>query len=1185
MSELHITGFDVIEKLGVGGMATVWKARQKSLDRIVAIKVLSEHFATDASDIQRFQTEAQSAAKLKHPGIIQVYDASFESGQYYFIMEYVAGYTVGDWLRRKGKLSEKDALLVAECVSDALDYAWKTAKIIHCDIKPDNVMVDADGAVKVADLGLARTISAMSGEKEFAEEVLGTPAYISPEQAMGAPDIDCRADIYSLGAMLYHLVTGHMMFEGEPEDKVMDLQVKGHVQDAFDWDPGLSRGMCTMLEKMMAKNRDDRYKDWADFRNDLARVKSRLPLFGSTIAEGASTMSRSTKRQKAVAAPRTEKKKETSERGSPVPLIAAGVGAVLAVVIVVIWALASREPAPVRRATNVTVTPDTLPPTEPDQDALARKEALAKGMFETAQRLYQENPDKYDEAIQRFQTVLHQTRGTKYSLMAEDERKKVEKLREDDIRKTMAELDGKADELSKTDKIKEAIAVYENYSGAMASYTSSLRRKRVALLTERLAREKKEEAERRKQSEQKFKLLVDSVVQALAQGDTASAAASLASAATDPLLAEHSNAVGEIKKVVDGAGSMDQKILASFRAQKGQDVTIQLVTGAKKVLIADIAGNRIIAKQKIGSDLLATVTLSFALSDLAPAERMQRMGPPDLPDVALARGMCEVSAKNYAEARKCFEKTVQVLAEPLVAQLSDMDRKQGDEEAKNALMTIVRMYEISNEPYNLESWMAAAAKKTLANDSAARLAEAITAFRKKYESTAFVVEAEPLLTMLGGKSGKGEEAVIVGPAPRKQKTMSKVESQGHPVAEAWVRRNPALLPEDIGIFVDENEKVVRVEVYSPGVTDIAPAAALKELREFSCGTLPPSYHGTHPVGRVSAISPLRSLPLESVYLGLMSVSDISALSGMKLRELMVPCTDVGDISVTRHMPLEKVDLRGTRVQDISPLKGKQIAELDVSNTRIVDFRPLAGMPLTFLDASGTLIVDLSVLKGMPLKHLSLARTKVSSLTYLSSMQLTHLDLSDTIVRDVTPLRGIGTLDSLYLNNTDVTDINTLSGLKIANLSLSGTGVRDLSSLKSMPLRSLNLAGCQVSDISVLSGKPLEFLDLSSTKTSDLSPLEVGGKLRSLNIRNTQVSDLTPISKIPLSFLDCRGTQVSDFSPLRRMPLDRINIDTVSQVLPVLMSMPKLRYVNGTAWDRVRQIPGKGDRPKRPRHDR
>jgi len=290
-----ITGFEIVGKLGEGGMAAVWKARQISLDRIVAIKVLSERLTLDPTDIGMFLEEARSAAKLKHPGIIQVYDANVEDGIYYFVMEFVAGYTVGDWIRRKGKLTDTEAILVGECVADALQYAWEKEGLIHCDIKPDNVMIDEDGTVKVADLGLARTIRSVESRKVI-EDIMGTPAYMSPEQAQGDPDLDCRSDIYSLGAMLYHIVTGVIPFEEFGDEDVMDLQVTDTLPDPMDLNPDVSKAMSYMIERMMAKSREYRQHSWAEVLEDLEMVKKgKLP--GTTLEKHVpSTVRRSEKR-------------------------------------------------------------------------------------------------------------------------------------------------------------------------------------------------------------------------------------------------------------------------------------------------------------------------------------------------------------------------------------------------------------------------------------------------------------------------------------------------------------------------------------------------------------------------------------------------------------------------------------------------------------------------------------------------------------------------------------------------------------------------------------------------------------------------------------------------------------------------------------------------------------------------
>lgn len=296
MKKPHIDGYSVKRIIGKGGGSTVWLARQRSLDRFVAIKVLAEGVAKDPSDVSAFESEARVAASLKHHGIVQVIDFGQLDNTYYLVMEYVGGYTVGDWVRRKKHLDELSALDVAECVVDALNYAWKRVKVVHCDIKPDNVMVDLDGTVKVADLGLARIVKeAYAGGPT--DEALGTPAYISPEQASGERNIDFRADLYSLGAMLYHLVGGRMLFAGSSPEDGMEKQVNETDLDLCERNPDVSVPFCYLVEKMLAKRREDRHASWEDVIVDLLRVRQgRLPA-GKVIARGLSTMQRSAARK------------------------------------------------------------------------------------------------------------------------------------------------------------------------------------------------------------------------------------------------------------------------------------------------------------------------------------------------------------------------------------------------------------------------------------------------------------------------------------------------------------------------------------------------------------------------------------------------------------------------------------------------------------------------------------------------------------------------------------------------------------------------------------------------------------------------------------------------------------------------------------------------------------------------
>ncbi len=262
----RIDGYEIIERLGQGGTASVWKARQVSLQRFVVIKVLSEDFSRDVADVKQFRLEARLAANLKHPGIVQVYDfgQSQDDRRYFFVMEYISGYSVGEWMRRKKLLPESDALVVVHSVAAALRYAWESSRIVHCDLKPDNIMVDGDGTIKLTDLGLAQVVSniglAAGRPDEF---VTGTPNYMSPEQVRGNVKLDCRSDIYALGITLYHMLTGKLPFVGPPAE-VMEKQLYEPLPSPREANPDISAGAAQLMARMTAKLPEDRYQHWEE---------------------------------------------------------------------------------------------------------------------------------------------------------------------------------------------------------------------------------------------------------------------------------------------------------------------------------------------------------------------------------------------------------------------------------------------------------------------------------------------------------------------------------------------------------------------------------------------------------------------------------------------------------------------------------------------------------------------------------------------------------------------------------------------------------------------------------------------------------------------------------------------------------------------------------------------------------
>ena len=260
-------------------MGAVYRGIQISLHRPVAIKLLPEALAKNQSFVERFHREARAAAALNHPNIIQVYDAGEQDGTHYFAMELVDGETLSNKVERDGPMHESEAVAVAMCVAAALQHAWTKAKLIHRDIKPDNLIVTSDGMVKVCDLGLAKCVG-QDSNLTVSGTLMGTPHYIAPEQACGETEVDTRADIYSLGASLFFLVTGKPPFHADSSMAVMYKHVNEPLPDPRKLNPKLSNGIVRILKKMTAKEPAERYQDMLELYNDLERVYQGLAPIG-----------------------------------------------------------------------------------------------------------------------------------------------------------------------------------------------------------------------------------------------------------------------------------------------------------------------------------------------------------------------------------------------------------------------------------------------------------------------------------------------------------------------------------------------------------------------------------------------------------------------------------------------------------------------------------------------------------------------------------------------------------------------------------------------------------------------------------------------------------------------------------------------------------------------------------------
>lgn len=266
----RIEGFSLLRKTDAGGTAEVWQAIDNASGNLVAVKVLLPALATDSAARRAFFDEDLQMAEMDHPGIVRGYGQGVCGDVFYSVFEFIDGYTFGALLARKGHISESKCLLIAESVAAALDYAWERHGIVHCDLKPENLMINTSGEVKIIDLGsvyrFGSTEGVQSSESELGGTLACTLAYVSPEQVVGGCGLDCRADIYSLGATLYHLSTGRTLFLDEDHEAAAaaHCQPDRQAPDPRDIVPELTSGFAMLLEAMLVKDRDARIQTWAE---------------------------------------------------------------------------------------------------------------------------------------------------------------------------------------------------------------------------------------------------------------------------------------------------------------------------------------------------------------------------------------------------------------------------------------------------------------------------------------------------------------------------------------------------------------------------------------------------------------------------------------------------------------------------------------------------------------------------------------------------------------------------------------------------------------------------------------------------------------------------------------------------------------------------------------------------------
>ncbi|RMG16171.1 MAG: serine/threonine protein kinase [Planctomycetota bacterium] len=425
-AQRRIAGYELLERLGSGAMGTVYKARHRKLDKLVALKLLNPSFAQDEKYVARFVLEAQAAARLNHPNVVAAYDVGQSGDVHYIAMEYVDGKTVKELIQRRGRLEESASIEIVLQILGALQHAHRSS-LVHRDVKPANIMITGDGVAKLLDLGLARRTDVecgLTGEGK----AIGTPYFMAPEQALDK-GADYRADIYSLGATLFNMVTGDKPYKAGSPVAVMNMHISAPIPDAHELVPEVSAGLSRVIQKMLAKRPADRYQSHDALARDLEAVLSGFmpELDGGDAPVGVSTI-RPRRPGAREGASRPQRSADTgSLRGLQVGALAAGVLLVLGAFV---FARSPARPDPVGELPGEVVAGREGPRAEaPRADLPAAEAGDGRGdVRERAARqlLAELDPERSWRRVEQLEELVRSYPGTR---AARDARLEATRLR------------------------------------------------------------------------------------------------------------------------------------------------------------------------------------------------------------------------------------------------------------------------------------------------------------------------------------------------------------------------------------------------------------------------------------------------------------------------------------------------------------------------------------------------------------------------------------------------------------------------------------------------------------------------------------------------------------------------------------------------------------------------------------
>ena len=700
-------GFHITELLGRGGMGEVYLARQISMDRAVALKILPLRLTLNREMVDDFLNEGRMIARLRHPNIVTAYEAGEDSGIYYLAMAYIPGETLDQVCARVGPLPEQQALTIVRKLAGALAYAWEEHRLLHRDVKPGNVILDAHGEPNLMDFGLSLNVDRIVSAAQPAF-VMGTPNYMSPEQLRGEAGIDFRTDMYALGATLYFMLTHRLPFESAYVDDTLRMVASSTLPDPRSVVPAISEACVRLLTVMMARSPAHRHVSWRAVLDDLDRVMSgQLPVRPSPPASDAVVRTdaapavgakdhqhqgvhaphvvihRGAARRVVISAPNPAAG-PVVERSEGRPGLIAAVIALLVVIGVLVFSMSKTVRDQVQRVASGQPAGVSSPAT-PRESGQASSGAGASGaeLLAAAEEYARTNAGDYVGALERFKRVCATDAGSECAAKAATEIERLEQGRQ----KRKAEsawttLQAKANFLVKQAKIEEAVRLLDDYTGPCAAEIAGSRKELAQMLRARLSQPAEGQATGEVASvvapprppvtnvpPAALEAIAGEIAADLLQQDFGAALTRVNAAQADGGLSARADWKA-LKARTEQVAAMPKLILKSFQDDEGKEVSVGLRAGTDTLFILSVGDGVVKASRRVEA---ARVAFSFGVAELSPREKAMRLGTSNgVPERAIMRGLLAYEAKDYAAAAKCFAGADTLLAPVLKQRAEEM---------------------------------------------------------------------------------------------------------------------------------------------------------------------------------------------------------------------------------------------------------------------------------------------------------------------------------------------------------------------------------------------------------------------------------------------------------------------------------------------------------------------------------